>query len=151
MANVLTRVGDRGEGVPGSIYFFLFPVPVVCYVGALVTDIVYASGAFLMWLHFSQWLIAAGTAFGAIVAIVLLVELITGRAIRGARGGWLHVALFYVGLGVEVVNAFVHTADGWTAVVPLGMVLSVIGAVLMLAAALTLLRLPARTVEFRRV
>ena len=151
MANVLTRIDDRDAGVPGSLYLFLFPVPVVCYAGALVTDIVYASGAFLMWLHFSQWLIAAGTAFGVIAGIVLLVELVSRRAIRGAPGGWAHVALFYVGLVVEVVNAFVHTADGWTAVVPMGLVLSIIGAALMLAAAVMLLRLPARTVEIRRL
>lgn len=150
MANVLTRVEDRGAGVTGSIYSFLFPVPAVCFVGALITDLVYASSEYLMWLHFSQWLIAAGIAFGVIAGIVLLIELITGRAIRGAPGGWAHVVLFYVGLVVEVFNAFVHTADGWTAVMPTGLILSAIGAVLMLAAAGTLLRLPVRSVEFRR-
>ena len=145
MANVLMRVEDRGAGTAGSIYLFLFPAPVVCFVGALVTDLVYASSAYLMWLHFSQWLIAAGIALGVIVGIVLLVELISRRAM-----GWAHAALFYVGLVVEVFNALVHTADGWTAVMPAGLTLSVIGAVLMLAAAGSLFRAPARPLELRR-
>jgi uncharacterized membrane protein len=150
MANVLTRVEDRGSAT-GSIYSFLFPIPVVCFAGALVTDIVYASSAFLMWLHFSQWLIAAGIAFGIVGGIVLLVELVVSRAIRGAPLGWAHVALFYVGLVVEVFNAFVHTADGWTAVVPTGLILSIVATVLMLAAGATLRRLRVPSVEYRRV
>ncbi len=151
MANVVARVEDRGGGMPASIYLALFPVPVVCFVGALVTDIVYVSGAFLMWLHFSQWLIAAGIAFGILAGIVLLVEVVSSRALRGAPMGWAHLALFYAGLIVEVFNAFVHTADGWTAVMPAGLTLSVIGAVLMLAAGATLRRAPLRSVEVRQI
>jgi uncharacterized membrane protein len=151
MANVVTRVEGRSAGVTGSIYSFLFPVPVICFVGALVTDIVYVSSAFLMWLHFSQWLIAAGIAFGIIAGIALLVELIASRAIRAAPMGWVHVVLFYAGLVVAIFNAFVHTADGWTAVMPAGMILSIVAAVLMLAAAGTLPRLAVRSVEVRRL
>lgn len=145
MANVLTRVDDHG--VTGSIYRFFFPVPVVCFVGALVTDVAYTASAYLMWLHFSQWLIAAGIAFGIVAGIVLLAGLV---AMRGAPMGWGHFALFYVGLAIEVVNAFVHTADGWTAVVPTGRILSALGALLMVAAAVTLLRARGRSIGWRR-
>ena len=151
MADVFARVEDQGPGAAWSIHSFLIPVPIVCFAGALVTDVVYASSAFLMWLHFSEWLIAAGIAFGIIAGIVLLIELVTSRAIRGAPGGWGHVALFYVGVVVEVFNALVHTADGWTAVVPAGLILSIIGAVLMLAAGGTLRRLRAWSAEIRRL
>jgi uncharacterized membrane protein len=151
MTTVLTRVDDRGAGVPASLYLFLFPVPAVCFVGALLTDLAYVAGAFLMWLHFSQWLLAAGIAFGVIAGIVLLIELISSRAIRAMPRGWAHVALFYVGLAVEILNALVHTADGWTAVMPGGLILSFIGASMMFVAAITLLSLPARSVEIRRL
>jgi len=145
MANVL-GVEGRAVSLPGSLYLFFFPIPVVCFVGALVTDVVYGTSAFLMWLHFSQWLIAVGIAFGIVAGIVLLVELFSRPGTSG-----LHAAFFYVGLVVEIVNAFVHTADGWTAVVPMGLALSAVGAVLMLAAVGTLFRLRARLVEFRRL
>ena len=115
MADVFAPLEDRRAGIARSIYSFLFPAPVVCFVGAVLTDLAYASGGFLMWLHFSQWLIAAGIAFGIVAGIVLLVELVS---MRGAPMGWMHVALFYAGLAVEVFNSLVHTADGWTAVVP---------------------------------
>lgn len=145
MANVLTRV--EGHGVTGSIYRFFFPVPVVCFAGALATDLAYSASEYLMWLHFSQWLIATGIAFAVVAGIALLVDLV---AMRGAPMGWGHVALFYGGFAIEVVNAFVHTADGWTAVVPTGRILSALGAALMVAAAVTLLRSRVPSIDWRR-
>jgi len=59
--------------------------------------------------------------------------------------------LFYAALIVELFNAFVHTADGWTAVVPTGMILSVIGAILALAAVGSLFLVPVTWVEHREV
>jgi len=50
--------------------------------------------------------------------------------------------LFYVALLVELLSAFVHTIDGWTAVVPNGMILPVLGAILALGAVGTLFRVP---------
>lgn len=126
----------------GHIYLWLFPIPVVLLVGALVTDIAYWATAYLMWLHFSEWLIAAGLAVGALAALALLVEFIASPAIRRGALGWVHMLLFYGALVVELFNSFEHTIDGWTAVVPTGLTLSVIGAVLAVAAAALLFRLP---------
>jgi uncharacterized membrane protein len=125
------------------LYIQLFPIPVVCFLAALVTDIVYAASAFLMWLHFSEWLIAGGLAFGALAAVVLLIELFTNPAIRAGAAAWVHLLLFYGALAVELINALVHSIDGWTAVVPIGLGLSVIGAILALAAVAALFRVSA--------
>ena len=45
---------------------FFVPFPFVCFTLALVTDIAYWRTSFLMWSHFSSWLIFAGLVFGAI-------------------------------------------------------------------------------------
>jgi uncharacterized membrane protein len=83
-------------------------------------------------LNFSSWLLAAGLLFGAIAGIVLLIELILHRRLR--RGGaWTHSLLLLAAWIVELVNSLVHARDGWTAVVPTGMVLSIIGALFILA------------------
>ena len=52
---------------------------------------------------------------------MLLVEFFASPVIRTGRFGWAHLALFYATLIVELINALVHTIDGWTAVVPTGM------------------------------
>lgn len=141
MAEVAMYRPGGVAGVIGPLYVLLFPIPVVCFLAAVATDAMYAASAFLLWLHFSEWLIAAGLAFGALAALALLVTFIASRAIR-AKPGWLHLLLFYAALVVELLNALVHTIDAYTAVVWTGMALSVIGAILAAAATVSLLAIP---------
>ena len=115
------------------IYSIIFPVPVVCFIGVLLTDIAYIeSGGNLLWLAFSSWLLLAGLLSGAVAAIVLLIDFIRGIP---WEGGWAHLLLFYVALLVELFSVFIHERDGWTAVMPIGLALSVVGMALMLIAA----------------
>lgn len=141
MAELSGSTTSRLARATGGLYLLLLPVPVVCFLAAVATDISYARTAFLMWLHFSEWAIAAGLAFGALAALVLLVEFGANRRVR-TRAGWTHLVLFYASLLVALANSFVHTIDGWTAVVWTGMSLSLIGAALALAAALALFGVP---------
>ena len=117
------------------LYAMLLPVPVVCFLGVLVTDFTYLkSDGGLIWLAFSSWLLLAGLLFGAIAALVLLIDVVRSSAMRTPTG-WAHLLLFYLALFVELFSMFVHQRDGWTAVAGLGFMLSIIGAVLVLMAA----------------
>ena len=110
------------------ILSLLLPIPIVCFVGALLTDLSYVnSGGNLLWVNFSSWLIAAGLVFGGIAIVFLLVD-----GIRGSVS-WLPFLLVGSAWVVEFHNALIHARDGWTAVVPTGMILSIIGVVLILA------------------
>ena len=113
----------------------LFPVPVVCFLGVLLTDIAYVkSDGNLIWLSFSSWLLLFGLLFGAIAALVLLIDVVRGPGMR--RGaGWAHLLFFHAALIVELFSVFIHERDGWTAVVPIGLTGSIVGAVLILIAA----------------
>ena len=116
------------------IYSMLLPVPVVCFVGALITDLSYlCSGGNFFWLDFSNWLLVAGVVFGVVAAIVLLVDLIRSRAMRSGYG-WAHSLFLLAALLVGLLNMFVHNRDGWTAVAGTGLILSIAGAVLILIA-----------------
>jgi uncharacterized membrane protein len=151
MAEIARHSNRRAASAAGPIYLLFFPIPVVCFLGALATDFAYRSSAFLMWLHFSEWLLTAGLAFGALAALVLLIEFVANGAIRTGRTGWAHLLLFYAALVVELVNALVHSIDGWTAVVPTGLSLSIVGALLALAAVGALFYVPVTWIEFREV
>jgi uncharacterized membrane protein len=107
---------------------FLLPVPIVCFVGALITDLAYdSSGGNLQWVNFSSWLLAAGLFFGGIVALLMVIDLVRIPQLRSSDG-WAGFALLIAAWVVELINSFVHARDGWTAVVPLGLILSAIGA-----------------------
>lgn len=111
---------------PRSISSLVLPIPILCFVGALCTDLAYrASGGTFLWLNFSSWLIACGLTFGGLCAVVMLIETMGGR-------GWLPLLLLLAAWVVEFVNALVHARDGWTAVVPLGLTLSIVGSLLAL-------------------
>ena len=112
----------------------LLPVPVVCFLGALLTDIAYLnSGGNIVWLDFSNWLLLAGLVFGVLAAIVVLIDVLRGRGFR-AGGGWVQLVVLCAALLVELFNSFVHDRDGWTAVAGTGILLSIVGALLVLVA-----------------
>ena len=113
------------------LYALFLPVPIVCFVGALLTDLAYlCSGGNLLWVNFSSWLIAAGLAVGALAGLLVLIDVV--RGIRGP-GLWAFLILLAAWI-VELVNAPVHSRDGWTAVAGTGLLLSIIGVVLVLIA-----------------
>jgi uncharacterized membrane protein len=110
---------------------------------ALFTDFMYSSNALIQWSNFSAWLIAGGLVLALISAIVLLGEVASGRAgtIR-----WLDFILLAAAAILSIVNVLVHTRDAWTSVVPTGITLSAIVAVLLLVAGIrgwTVTALPA--------
>ena len=105
----------------------LLLVPIVCFIGNLLTDLAYLnSGGNLIWLNFSTWLNAAGLVFGAIVAVLLLIDTVRSSV---SWATFLFLAAAWV---VEFINALVHARDGWTAVAGIGLILSIIGVVLIL-------------------
>lgn len=134
MADAVVERPTRRIGIAGHPYSALFlPVPIVCFTGALLTDIAYAnSDGNIQWENFSDWLLAAGLVFGAIAAILMLIDLARLRQLRTTLG-WGSFGLLVVTLVVELINSFVHARDGWTAVVPTGLILSAIGAVLIMS------------------
>jgi uncharacterized membrane protein len=99
----------------------------------LFTDYMYSSNALMQWANFSAWLITGGLVLALIAAIVLLVEFVLGRTgpIR-----WLDFGLVAVAALLSLLNVFVHTRDAWTSVVPTGITLSLIVAILLVVAGL---------------
>jgi uncharacterized membrane protein len=111
------------------LYSLLVPIPIVCFIGALLTDIAYVnSGGNLLWLDFSSWLLAAGILFGGFAGLVLLIDVIRGAA------GWPQFGLLLAAWVIEFINSLVHARDGWTAVMPLGLTLSIAATILVLLA-----------------
>ncbi len=103
----------------------LVPFPIVSFIGALVTDIVYANTADMMWANFSAWLLFAGIVMGAVAALAGLIDFFSNRLIRAKPPAWPHMIGSLVVLALALVNNFVHSRDAYTSVVPTGLALSV--------------------------
>jgi uncharacterized membrane protein len=114
------------------IYSALLPVPILCFIGALATDLTYTQTEDFMWLNFSSWLLLVGLIGGGLAGAVAVIDLLRGG--RHRDGLTVHLGLLLAAWVTEVFNSFIHARDGWTAVVPTGMTLSVIAAILALLA-----------------
>jgi uncharacterized membrane protein len=103
------------------------------FVGALVTDLVYWQMPAVMWERFSIWLILAGLILAGFAAIAFVIDLAGSRHID--RPAWPRAVGYALAVLLSLVNAFVHSRDGYTAVVPTGLILSgLVVAVLLLTA-----------------
>ncbi|WP_396593903.1 DUF2231 domain-containing protein [Brevundimonas sp. R86498] len=116
------------------IHAILLAFPMVCFSAALVTDIAYLRTAEIQWTNFSSWLIAGGLVFTGMVLAWALVSLAMGfRSDHRLRAG-VYAGLLAVLFVIELVNAFQHSRDGWSSVGTLGLLLSILGTALAIAA-----------------
>jgi uncharacterized membrane protein len=124
------RLSDRPLAA-GPIHTALLSFPIACFSLTVLTDLAYLQTLNLLWLHFSEWLLLAGLVFGGIDLIVLLIGWLVWRV----RPSWLAVSGGIVVMLLATINSFVHTADGWTAVMPIGLALSILTLLAMIVTA----------------
>jgi len=114
------RLTTRPRGRP--IHKILVSFSAAYFAGALVTDLVYWQIPDVLWERFSIWLITAGLIMAGFAAIAYVIDLAGGRRID--RPAWPRAVGYTLAVLLSLVNAFVHSRDGYTAVVPTGLMLS---------------------------
>ena len=107
------------------IHSMLAQFPNVCFTLTLLTDIVYWRTSYLMWQEFSSWLLLAGLVSGVLALVAGLIDFLFGSAVRAPKPAWPHAIGGVVVLALAFLNSLAHARDGWIAVVPWGLVLSV--------------------------
>lgn len=103
----------------------------ILLITAFVTDCIYYRTALWQWANFSAWLITAGLIVTLLAVLLLLIDFATGRAGRLDAGNFILVG---AAASLSLVNAFVHSRDAWTSVVPQGILLSAASTLLLLIA-----------------
>lgn len=98
----------------------IFPL----FLGALLSDLAYASSHQVQWINFSSWLIAGGLVFGGFVLVWAVVDLVRKRP-----RALLHLLMVLATWIAGFVNALIHARDAW-AIMPSAPVLSAIALVL---------------------
>jgi uncharacterized membrane protein len=114
------------------IHAMLVPVPIVCFVGTLITDIVYWQTAMMLWADMSAWLLALGLIVSLFAAVAGLIDFFRDQRIRELRCAWIHGLGNATALILSIFNACIHTRDAYTSVVPTGLILSALVVVILL-------------------
>jgi uncharacterized membrane protein len=96
---------------------------------AFVTDLAYWRTLDTQWENFSIWLIPGGLVFAGLAGLALLAEHYLDRMQAVV---WWRFALLAATALLSLLNAFVHSRDAYTAVVPEGVALSAIVTALLL-------------------
>ncbi|WP_271899218.1 DUF2231 domain-containing protein [Candidatus Phyllobacterium onerii] len=130
MPHVHPRATASIAGIP--IRALLAPFPIVCFIGALLTDITYAQTTEMMWADFSAWLVTVGLIMGVLAFIAGLIDFVGDPAVRRQRSVRVHLVGSVILLVLAALNMFIHTHDAWTSVVPWGLTLSAIIVVVLL-------------------
>jgi len=102
------------------------------YLGALLCDIAYARTYEIQWSNFASWLIVGALVFSGVALLFALVDLMRDR--RRARGFGIYILLLLATWLVGLFDVLMHARDAW-AVMPMGLVLSVICSLLISLAA----------------
>ena len=129
---------DHTRGVPSNaviaghpIHPMLIPFPIAFLIGALVTDLAYWWTADEFWARSSFWLVGAGFVAGIVAAVFGLVDFVTIDRARQHRIGWVHA----IGNGAVLVLALASVlwrrGDPVAAVIPWGIALSGVTAILL--------------------
>ena len=104
--------GDRSHSHPRStaqigghpIHPMLIPFPIVCFVGTLVTDIVYSRNLDDGWATASHWLLGIGLATAALAAVAGLTDYLGDNRIRGMGDALKHMLANVAAVVLEAVN-----------------------------------------------
>ncbi len=104
------------------LFATLMSFPAACFIVTVVTDIAYAKSANMAWETFSIWLLTIGLITAGIVVAIGLIQAF-------GQGRWPSLILrvgYAIALVLALFNAFVHSRDAYTSVVPTGLTLSIL-------------------------
>jgi uncharacterized membrane protein len=120
---------ERANDPPQLLHPRLVAPAAALLIAGLATDAIYWRTLLFQWDNFSIWLITAGLVLAGLAGLALLVDVARRRI--GAMA-WGRFAGFTAAALLSLLNAFVHSRDAYTAVVPNGIELSALVTVILL-------------------
>ena len=90
------------------IHPMLVPFPIVCFIGAFVTDIFFAYGAGPGWAVASNWLLGFGLGMAALAALAGLTDFLNDDQLRRSKTAVKHMLANVTAVVVEAVNLLIR-------------------------------------------
>jgi uncharacterized membrane protein len=108
------------------IHPMLVPFPLAFLVGVLLADLAYWGTADAFWARAALWLVGAGVVAGAVASVAGLIDFFTIQRAREHAMGWVHFLGNATALALSLVNWLLRVDEPAAAILPWGLVLSVV-------------------------
>lgn len=123
----MTRNPKSTASIAGHpIHPMLVPFPIALFVSAFVCDIVFWRTGNVGWSTAALWLIGFGLIMAALAAVMGLTDVLGEPRIRALRDVWWHAGGNVVVALLQLYSWYARYTEGAMAVVPKGLVLSLI-------------------------
>ena len=107
------------------IHPMLIPFPIVCFIGCLVTDIVFLNNRDPGWATASRYLLAVGLVFAALAAVAGLTDFMGDERIRSSSTALQHMLANVTAVVLELVNFFLRLNNN-DSIAKVGIYLSIV-------------------------
>lgn len=108
------------------IHPMLIPFPIVFFVSALITDILYLAGMDPILANVSFWLLLAGLVGAALAALAGLTDFLGDKGIRRISAAWMHMIGNVTAVILELINFLLRLGDHAAIIPSAGIILSAI-------------------------
>lgn len=128
MANPRSTASLGGHPIHPMLVLF----PIAFFVATLVCDIVFWQSGIGEWATAALWLLGAGLVMAALAAVAGLIDFLGDQMIRSLNDAWWHAGGNVLVVLIELYSWYARYTQGADAVVPTGIVLSLIAVGLLL-------------------
>ena len=108
------------------IHPMLIPFPIAFFVATFVCDLIYWRTGNPGWVTASLWLLGAGLIMAVLAALTGLIDVLGEPRIQALRDAWYHAGGNVLAVLIELYNWYSRYDSGEAAVLPTGLVLSLI-------------------------
>lgn len=108
------------------IHPMLVPFPIAFFVATSVCDLAYWLGGNPFWFRAAIWLLGAGLVTGFLAALAGLIDALGDQQIRALRDLWWHGGAIALVVVIEIGNWLLRLVQGPAAIVPIGLVISLV-------------------------
>jgi len=114
------------------IHPMLIPFPIAFFVATFACDVGFWITGSYGWFEPTLWLLGAGVIIALLAAVMGLIDVLGDAQIRALSTAWWHACGNVLAVAVEIVNWFLRNSQGTNAVLPTGIVLSLIVVLILL-------------------
>jgi uncharacterized membrane protein len=114
------------------VHPMLVPFPIAFFVGTFASDLAYWQTGNAAWADATLWLLGAGLVMAALAAVVGAIDVFGDQQIRQLSTAWWHAGANVLVVLIELFNLYIRYQQGAAAIVPNGLLLSLVAVLLLL-------------------